>query len=116
MPIQVTPDTVERERYGSIRGRVRSVSRFPVSLEEAASVVGNRVLAQQLIEGGYLIEVIGELERSEEHPERYAWTSSGGAEAVEVSGGTTTRARVAVEQERPIALVLPLLKSAAGLD
>jgi HlyD family secretion protein len=116
MPIQVTPDTVERERYGSIRGRVRSVSRFPVSLEEAASVVGNRVLAQQLIEGGYLIEVIGELERSEEHPERYAWTSSGGAEAIEVSGGTTTRARVAVERERPIALVLPLLKSAAGLD
>ena len=37
-------------------------------------------------------------------------------DAVEVTAGTTTSARVAVERERPIALVIPLLKSAAGLD
>jgi HlyD family secretion protein len=116
MPIQVTPDTVERERYGSILGVVRSVSRFPVSLEQAAAVVGNRVLAQRLVDGGYQIEVIGELERSEAAPERYAWTSSRGPQAIDVSAGTTTTARVAVERERPIAFVLPLLKSAAGLD
>jgi HlyD family secretion protein len=116
MPIQVTPDTVERARFGSIRGVVRTVSSFPVSLEEAASVVGNRVVAQSLIESGYLMEVASDLQRSPERPERYDWTSSGGPEEVEVSAGTTTTARVAVERERPIAFVLPLLKSAAGID
>ena len=95
---------------------VRTVSSFPVSLEEAASVVGNRVVAQSLIESGYLIEVASDLQRSPERPERYDWTSSRGPEEVEVSAGTTTTARVAVERERPIAFVLPLLKSAAGID
>jgi HlyD family secretion protein len=116
MPIQVTPDTVERERFGSIRGVVRTVSRFPVSVEEAASVVGNRFVAEMLIEGGYLIEVASDLQRSTAQPERYDWTSSRGPEEVQVSAGTTTTARVAVERERPIAFVLPLLKSAAGID
>ena len=116
MPIQVTPDTVERERFGSIRGVVRTVSSFPVSVEEATSVVGNRFLAQTLIEGGYLSEVASDLQRSPERPDRYDWTSSRGPDEVEVSAGTTTTARVAVERERPIAFVLPLLKSAAGID
>jgi HlyD family secretion protein len=116
MPIHVTPDTVERERFGSIRGVVRTVSSFPVSVDEAASVVGNRIVAQTLIEGGYLIEVASDLQRSPARPDRYDWTSSKGPEEVEVTAGTTTTARVAVERERPIAFVLPLLKSAAGID
>jgi len=116
MSIQVTPDTVERERFGSIKGVVRSVSSFPVSVEEAASVVGNRFVARSLIEGGYLIEVASDLHRSPKRPERYDWTSSRGPDEVEVTAGTTTTARVAVERERPIAFVLPLLKSAAGID
>jgi HlyD family secretion protein len=116
MSIHVTPDTVERERFGSMRGVVRTVSRFPVSVEEAASVVGNRSVAQTLIDGGYLIEVAADLRRSTTHAGRYDWTSSRGPTEVEVTAGTTTTARAAVERERPIAFVLPLLKSAAGLD
>jgi HlyD family secretion protein len=116
MTIHVTPDTVERERFGSMRGVVRTVSPFPVSVEEAASVVGNRTVARTLIDEGFLIEVAADLRRSTEHPDRYDWTSSRGPTEVEVTAGTTTTARAAVERERPIAFVLPLLKSAAGLD
>jgi len=116
MPIQVTPDTVERQRYGSIKGVVRSVSDYPVSLEEATSVVGNRVVARTLVDSGYLIAVTADLQRSERDPELYAWTSSGGPTEFNVSAGTTTTARVAVKSERPIAFVIPLLKSTAGLD
>jgi HlyD family secretion protein len=116
MRIHVTPDTVMRERYGSIKGVVRSVSDYPVSLQDATNVVGNRVVAQTLIDGGYLIAVTAELERSEKDPKLYAWTSSRGPTEVDVSAGTTTTARVAVERERPIAFVIPLLKSTAGID
>ena len=115
-PIQVTLDTHARERFGSIKGQVRSVSRFPVSLDEAARVVGNRGVAEMLIEGGYLIEVDADLTPSPDQPGRYAWTSSRGPQNTDVTAGTTTTARIAVEHERPIAFVLPLLKSATGLD
>lgn len=116
MTIRITPDTVERERFGSVRGTVAEVSSYPVSLEEATRVVGNDVLARTMIEGGYLIQVTSKLERSEEHPERYDWGSSRGPDPSYFSPGTTTTTRVAVEREKPIAFVLPLLKSAAGLD
>ena len=114
--IHVTPDTHDRARFGSIRGEVRSVSRFPVSVDEAARVVGNRAVAETMTAGGYLIEVHANLLPSPEHPGRYDWTSSRGTQEVDVTAGTTTTARIAVERERPIAFVLPLLKSATGLD
>jgi HlyD family secretion protein len=115
MAVHVSPDNVERERFGSIRGVVRSVSDFPVSLEHATSVVGNRIVAQSLIDAGYLIEVTADLDHVAGDPERYAWTTSRGPDLA-ITAGTTTRARVAVEHVRPIALVIPLLRSAAGVD
>ena len=72
-------------------------------------------LAEALLDGGYLIEVSSELEWSSERPDRYAWTSSKGMD-VEVSAGTLATARVAIESERPIDFVFPLIKSAAGVD
>ena len=115
MDIRVTPDTVERERHGSIEAVILSVSPFPVTLAEATSVVGNRMVAESLLQGGYLIAVQAELMRSAARPDRYEWTSSKGQE-VEVSAGTMTTARVAIEWERPIDFVFPLIKSTAGLD
>ena len=116
MKIKVTPDTVRRERYGSIVGEIQTVSTFPVSLEQATVVIGNRVVAESLIGSGYLIEVTATLERSPEGEGRFVWTSSQGPEDVVVSGGTTATARVAVARERPIAFVLPMLRSATGLE
>ena len=115
MRILVTPDTVERVRHGSIESVILSVSSFPVSLEAATTVVGNRMVAESLLQGGYLIEVSAKLMRSSARPDRYDWTSSRGQD-VEVSTGTMTTARVAIEWERPIDFVFPLIKSAAGID
>ena len=81
----------------------------------ATRVIGNRLVAESLLQGGYLIEVSAELMRSPARPDRYAWTSSRGQD-VDVSAGTMATARVAIEWERPIDFVLPLIKSAAGVD
>ena len=43
--ILLTPATVTRERYGSAIAHVVSVSRFPVSTEGAAKVIGNATVA-----------------------------------------------------------------------
>jgi HlyD family secretion protein len=115
MPIQVTPDTVERERFGGIVGSVDWISSLPVSLAEAESMVGNRQVAEQLTAGGYLIQVRAGLERDPDAPSRFAWTSSRGP-AFGFSPGTTTTARVTVRERRPITFVLPFLRAASGID
>ncbi len=115
MPIQVTPDTVERERYGAIVGTVTSISPFPVTLAEAEKVVGSREMAEALVSGGYRIQVIAELESDPATFSAYRWTSSRGPDFT-ITAGTTTTARVAVEERAPITFVIPILKTAAGID
>ena len=113
--IRVTPDTVERQRFGSIKGRIRKVGPYPVSLSEVRTMVGNRAVAEVLTSAGHLIEVEATLDEMEGAPGVYAWTSSKGRD-VALSAGITTTARVAVEEVRPIALVLPFLKTTIGMD
>ncbi len=113
--IRVTPATVERQRFGSIRGTIRKISPFPVTLAEAERIIGNPELAASLVGGGYVIQVYAELHRDPETASGFAWTSSRGPQ-LGFSAGTTTTARVAVEQRAPISFVLPFLRSSAGID
>ena len=115
MEIQVTPDTVERERFGGIRGTIDSVSDFPVTLAEVESVVGNREVAETLTAAGYLMQVFATLELDPETASGLAWTSSRGPD-MSLSSGTTATARVKIERRPPITFVLPFLKSAMGVD
>lgn len=112
--IHITPDTVERERYGSILGTVTSVSDFPVTLAEAESVIGNREVAEALIAGGYRIQVYSDLLRDDQTG-GFDWSYSKGPDMA-VSPGTTTTARVTVEHRTPITFVLPILRSSVGID
>jgi HlyD family secretion protein len=59
MKIQVTPDTVERERFGGILGTVTSVSPIPVTREGAVGTLGNSEVVQSLMPDGVFIEVHG---------------------------------------------------------
>jgi len=111
MTIQITPSTVKRERYGSIVGKVVSVSSFPVSREAAMNIVGSKELAFALTGQGAMIEVKTELKPalSSESESGYEWTSKN--PPVAVSQGTTTVNRVRVDDRAPITYVLPLLRT-----
>jgi len=113
--IHVTPDTLERRRDGAIRGKIRSLSEYPVTPAEARNVIGNETVADALIASGYLIQVVAELELDANTSTGYAWTTSRGPGSP-ISAGTTTTARVAVERRAPISFVLPALKSTVGID
>jgi HlyD family secretion protein len=114
MPVRITPDTVERERHGGILARVTEVSPFPVTAQDVENVVGHGPLAQDLIHGGYLIQVTAELQRESGPAGAFVWSSRPPEQPV--TEGTTTSARVAVEQRRPITLLFPALKTAIGVD
>ena len=113
MPIQITPDTVERERFGSIVGTVTSVSAFSVTKEGIASLVGNEEVVKRFMAQGPQIEVLAALEDDPATVSGYKWSSSRGP-AVLISSGTTASSRVAIEQRAPITYVVPSLREIGG--
>jgi HlyD family secretion protein len=116
MSIQITPQTVKRERFGGVVGKVTEVSRFPITSETVAHEIGNAELAETLSkkrEG--LIQVSAELALDPATPSGYQWSSSTGP-TNKITPGTTTTVRVKVEERAPITFVLPILRSVSGLD
>lgn len=116
MTLQITPQTVKRERFGGILGNVTNVSGFPISKEAAASVVGNPEVVEGLVaqKQDGLIQVYGDLKLDSTTPSGYKWSSSKGPH-LKISSGTTTVVRVKVEERAPITFVLPILRSTSGI-
>ena len=114
MPVQITPDTVERQRYGGIIGTVVSVSTLPVTKEGALALVGNAEVVQGLMQGGPFISVTAELQRSPSTFSGFAWSSSSGP-TLQMSAGLTGMVRATIEQRAPITYVLPFLRSLSGI-
>ncbi|MEA5468225.1 NHLP bacteriocin system secretion protein, partial [Spirulina sp. 06S082] len=127
MTIQITPDTVKRERFGGIIGKVISVSSFPVTPEAVTLSIGNADVAASLLvptpELGQdpsqvptagAIEVMSELRSSDETFSGWQWSSSRGPQ-LQMTSGTTVTSRVQVEERAPITFVLPILREWTGI-
>ena len=112
---RVSPTTVSRERFGTMRASVEAASDYPVTTDAAANQIGNRELALALTGGQSLIEVFTVLQRDPETPSGFAWTSSRGPDT-EITAGTTVTVRVTLERLPPITLVIPALRAWFGLD
>ena len=115
MLVQATPDSVQRERFGGIVGRVTSVSAFPVTREGAALILGNSELATRMLRDEPEIEVTAALEKDSSALSGYKWSSSRGPQ-IAVTAGTTTVSRITVEKRSPITYLLPFLRGMSGLD
>jgi len=115
LKVLVTPTTVQRERHGGIRGRVQSVSEFPVTTAAAAHQLGEVEIARALLGSETRIEVLIELLRDGASGE-LVWSSGRGPEDLRITPGTTAQVRVNVGQRAPITFVLPFLKELFGLE
>jgi HlyD family secretion protein len=114
MRIQVTPDTVERERFGGMEGVVTSVSPIPVSKDGALGTIGNLEVVQSLMPEGAYIEVRARLERDPSTASGYKWSSSKGPD-IRITSGLTHSTRVTVEGRAPITYLLPILRETTGV-
>lgn len=115
MKVQITPTTVERERFGGIVGNITDVSAFPVSKEGALSIIGNAEVVQSLVSQGPQIQVSAELIPDKSTKSGYKWSSSKGPDS-SVSSGTTTTVQVTTEERAPISFVFPILRSITGVQ
>ena len=114
MPVQLAPTTFKREEFGTVRARVTSVSDFPATQEGMMRTLANANLVQALSGGAAPYEVYASLELDPDTPTGYAWSSSSGPDAT-LQSGTVAAATVAVEQQRPLALVIPALRRWTGV-
>ncbi len=114
MPVQITPDPVERQRFGGISGVVDSVSDLPVTKEAAILVVGNASTVDVLMPNGPFIQVTAKLQRDPSTFSGYKWSSSAGP-PMQLSPGVTASGRVTVEGRAPITYLLPFLRSVSGV-
>ena len=115
MPLQVTPVTVKRERFGGILGQVTTVSPFAPTLQGVDVLVGNEEIAKNLTANGQQVEVFAALQEDPSTASGFKWSSSKGP-SEKISAGTTTQVRVKVGERAPISYVIPLLKSVTGVN
>jgi len=113
--MRITPGTVQRERYGSMLGAATTVSRFAVTTDAIANVVGNAEVAREFTKDGSKIEVVAQLEFDSSTTSGFAWTSGQGPDN-KVTAGTTIDVRATVEERRPISYVIPILREWSGVQ
>lgn len=110
MIAEISPGSVERNIYGSIRGTVTDVSSLPVDAAALEARLGNPALAAQMMAQGAPIMVTVQLDTDADTQSGLRWTSSEGP-PVQMSAGTTADVRVLTELRQPISLLLPVLQT-----
>jgi hypothetical protein len=106
MEVRVSPDTVNTEEYGFMRGKVVSVSDTPATAQEMQRVLNNDTLVKNLSQQNFPIEVTIALERDSSTPSGYRWYSAKGPQT-EISNTTFCAVQIIIESQHPIELVLP---------
>jgi HlyD family secretion protein len=108
MEVQIVPATIRVEEQGYLLGRAGAVAEFPSTKQGMLRVLGNEELVASFLRRteGAPIEV--EAEPIEEG-DRLKWSSRNGPKP-EIGPGTPCKASITLGVERPIVLLLPMLR------
>jgi biotin carboxyl carrier protein len=116
MTAEIAPLAVERSEYGFLHGLVTRVSDYPSSSESMMRIMHNETLVRALSRDGPPIEVHADLIPDPTASSGYTWSSSRGPD-IKLQTGTICAASVAISRQRPINLLIPLVKKRVlGID
>jgi HlyD family secretion protein len=115
MPVRIEPSTVKREEFGTMVGTVVTISDFPMTPQGMAAVLHNDNLVTRFSKEGAAYAATVRLEPDPETVSGYRWAVGQGP-PVRLTSGTLTRAEITTRRQRPLDLVVPLLKKYTGLD
>ena len=107
MAAKIAPVTAQTEEHGFLLGEVKSVSDFPATYAGMLRILGSAELIEALGVSSAPIEVYIALMPDENTTSGYRWSSSDGPDFA-VNSGTLASAKIMVDSERPINLVLPI--------
>lgn len=114
MTSQITPSTVRREEHGFMPARVSYVADYAATPQSMMLLLQNDTLARDLAGGAPPIEVRAALQPAA-NESGYQWSSAAGA-PVRLTSGTLCRAEIVVDRQRPLSLVIPIMKKSLGVD
>lgn len=115
MKVEISPSTVKREEFGFLPAFVTSVADYPSTDQGLMRVFGNDKLVQQLSGTMAPIQILASLKPSSRNPSRYEWSTRSGPPFA-IQSGTSCSALITLSEQRPIELVLPILRKVAGFD
>jgi HlyD family secretion protein len=115
MLVSIEPSTVKREEFGTMVGTIVTVSDFPITPQGMAAVLHNDSLVSRFSHDGAPYAARVSLEQDPATASGYRWAVGKGP-PVRLSSGTLTRAEVTTRNQRPLDLVLPLIKRLTGID
>lgn len=111
----VSPTTIEKEEYGSLKGKVLSVSAFPEAAETIIALLHNQEMAKQFVESGSPIGIRVRINRDPKTFSTYQWSSSQGPNK-KVFPGMLADVRITVRSQSPISLIIPTFKKLLGVS
>lgn len=109
MLINVYPTTVNRQEYGHMVAIITNVSDYAASAIDMKSKLGNDQLVNSFLNAGVLVEVDAYVIKDPSTKSGFYWSSKKG-KTVSILQGTICDSSITIETNKPITLVLPLLK------
>ena len=115
MQVHVEPSTVKREEFGMMLGTIETVSDFPMTPQGMTAVLHNDTLVNRYTKEGapYAAKVL--LEQDPSTTTGYRWAVGNGPN-VHLSSGTLARAEITTRHQRPLDLIIPLIRHFTGID
>ena len=114
MEAQIIPSTVKREEHGFIRANIRQVSDYPATPGSMMMLMQNEGLVKDLSGNTPPTEIRATLTRADSHS-GYRWSSAKGP-SITIASGTICNAEITIRRQRPLSLVIPILKNTLGVD
>ncbi|AMC34986.1 NHLP bacteriocin system secretion protein [Janthinobacterium sp. B9-8] len=115
MKVEISPSTAKREEFGFLPAFITSVADYPSTDQGLMRVFANEKLVQQLSGTLAPIQVLAALKPSSKNISHYEWSTRKGP-PFSIQSGTSCSATITLSEQRPISLVLPILKKTMGLD
>jgi len=115
MQVQLEPSTVKREEFGMMLGTVETVSDFPMTPQGMTAVLHNETLVTRFSHDGapYAAKIV--LDQDASTTTGYRWAVGNGPN-LRLTSGTLTRAEITTRHQRPLDLVIPLIRHLTGID
>ncbi|MGP3966203.1 hypothetical protein [Streptomyces sp. 6N223] len=104
--VDLSVQSVPRERFGVLRGRVEAVGSAPLTRRQISGFLGDEQLAEHFSREGSPIAVVVRLERSRATESGYAWSSTDGPPYA-VASRTPVTGAVHLAAQRPVDWLLP---------
>lgn len=115
MKVEISPSTARREEFGYMPAYVAAVADYPSTDQGLMRVFGNDKLVQKLSGTLAPIQILASLRPSPDNASRYAWSTRSGPPFA-IQSGTSCSAAITLSEQRPLDLVIPILKKAVGMN